>query len=380
MADTMYCHGCHHQWHRESDAIECPACRSASTEIITSDNDPRQFHNRQPQQAAPDASDSTTPAPQPAAAGPAAPSTPSTPEQGGADNAPNNGHGAHNTAQIPFLNMFPGQGGPGLFFVFPPPQVTFFTTIVNHAPHQQQHPQGEATQQGEATHQTDTTRQSEAATPQSETTQPPNPQVAHIAFRMFMRPDSTPAPPPPTGTNSPPAGTQGATEQQTQARQGNGQGPHDAAEAIQAFMTTFLGPMIFTPFTGGDAVYSQEQFDRIITQLREQSGLGGAPPASQTAIDKLEVRVVDEAMLGGGTEAKTRCTICIDEMAVGEKASVLPCSHFFHGECVATWLKQHNTCPICRRAVEEEVKSEKAAFAHEHEHEHAAHQDTTGCL
>lgn len=111
----------------------------------------------------------------------------------------------------------------------------------------------------------------------------------------------------------------------------------------------------------GDAVFSQEALDRIISQMREQqSGPVGAPPASQAAIDKLEVRELNERMLGG--ESKAKCVICVDEMAVGEKASVLPCDHLFHGECVTPWLKQHNTCPVCRRPIEEEpVKPAKVA-------------------
>ncbi|KAH8754799.1 hypothetical protein F5883DRAFT_572427 [Diaporthe sp. PMI_573] len=36
----------------------------------------------------------------------------------------------------------------------------------------------------------------------------------------------------------------------------------------------------------------------------------------------------------------------------GEEVTVLPCKHWFHGECVVSWLKMHNTCPICRASIE----------------------------
>ena len=54
-----------------------------------------------------------------------------------------------------------------------------------------------------------------------------------------------------------------------------------------------------------------------------------------------------------GAEGKAECTICMDELSKGDEVTVLPCSHWFHGECVTLWLKQHNTCPICRAAIEQ---------------------------
>ncbi|KAK4103500.1 hypothetical protein N658DRAFT_514346 [Parathielavia hyrcaniae] len=101
----------------------------------------------------------------------------------------------------------------------------------------------------------------------------------------------------------------------------------------------------------GDAVFSQEALDRIITQLMEVSPqTNAAPPASQTAIEKLEKKRVDAEMLG--TEAKAECTICIDEIHKGDEVTVLPCQHWYHGDCVVLWLKEHNTCPICRMPIE----------------------------
>ncbi|KAK4192000.1 E3 ubiquitin-protein ligase RING1-like protein [Podospora australis] len=100
----------------------------------------------------------------------------------------------------------------------------------------------------------------------------------------------------------------------------------------------------------GDAVYSQEELDRIITELMEHSPSNGPPPASQSAIENLEKKIVNDEMLG--TDGRAECTICMDELNKGDEVTVLPCTHWYHGECVTLWLKEHNTCPICRKPVE----------------------------
>jgi hypothetical protein len=101
----------------------------------------------------------------------------------------------------------------------------------------------------------------------------------------------------------------------------------------------------------GDAVFSQEALDRIVTQLMEASPqTNAAPPASQSAIDNLERKRVDKEILG--PEGKAECTICIDELKEGDEVLVLPCKHWYHGECVILWLKEHNTCPVCRTPIE----------------------------
>lgn len=100
----------------------------------------------------------------------------------------------------------------------------------------------------------------------------------------------------------------------------------------------------------GDAVYSQEALDRIITQLMEANpSSNAAPPASEAAIEKLQKKKLDREMMGDG---KAECTICIDDIQLGDEVTVLPCKHWFHGECVILWLKEHNTCPICRAPIE----------------------------
>lgn len=111
---------------------------------------------------------------------------------------------------------------------------------------------------------------------------------------------------------------------------------------------------LLTPGNGqyGDAVYTQEALDRIVSSMMEHNPQSNAaPPASEDAINKLEKKTVDESMLG--PEGKAECTICIEELNKGDIVVYLPCKHWFHEECANMWLREHNTCPICRSPIEE---------------------------
>ncbi|KAK3118231.1 hypothetical protein QOZ80_9BG0696010 [Eleusine coracana subsp. coracana] len=51
---------------------------------------------------------------------------------------------------------------------------------------------------------------------------------------------------------------------------------------------------------------------------------------------------------GAGDE----CVICQAAYEVDERCLVLPkCNHMFHKPCIATWLRKHVTCPLCRAIV-----------------------------
>ena len=112
----------------------------------------------------------------------------------------------------------------------------------------------------------------------------------------------------------------------------------------------------------GDFVYSQEGLDRIITQLMEQTATSNAPgPATQQDIDSLPRRTVDEEMLGA--EHKAECSICMDEVNIGEEVTMLPCKHWFHHPCVSAWLQEHDTCPHCRKGITKDQGGDNTAQA-----------------
>lgn len=101
----------------------------------------------------------------------------------------------------------------------------------------------------------------------------------------------------------------------------------------------------------GDAVYSQEELDRVISQLIDHNNTGTAPPpASQSAIRSLPTKKVDKEMLG--SDGKAECSICMDAVELNTEVTVLPCTHWFHYSCIEAWLSQHNTCPHCRRSID----------------------------
>ena len=45
---------------------------------------------------------------------------------------------------------------------------------------------------------------------------------------------------------------------------------------------------------------------------------------------------------------KRNCIICLEDFKSGEKATLLPCVHLFHKNCINRWLTTKDFCPICK--------------------------------
>lgn len=52
-------------------------------------------------------------------------------------------------------------------------------------------------------------------------------------------------------------------------------------------------------------------------------------------------------------QMKLTCSVCINDIFVGEKAVKLICKHIFHKNCIYKWVRVQKSCPICRKNIEE---------------------------
>ncbi|CAK7263675.1 hypothetical protein SEPCBS119000_000603 [Sporothrix epigloea] len=145
-----------------------------------------------------------------------------------------------------------------------------------------------------------------------------------------------------------PPNTEGRNPRATGGNRAGSRDSSSAAQSLQQLYSAFVNRRFFE---AGDFVHSDDALDRIVSMLMERNDANtGPPPASEAILEELERTTVDASMLG--PDGCAECSICISEIPMDDEVLRLPCKHWFHDECVLTWLRQHNTCPVCRLALE----------------------------
>jgi hypothetical protein len=53
----------------------------------------------------------------------------------------------------------------------------------------------------------------------------------------------------------------------------------------------------------------------------------------------------------GECSEEVTCCICLGELCAGDTCGEMPCKHQFHKECIDSWTKRRNQCPLCLQKV-----------------------------
>ena len=92
----------------------------------------------------------------------------------------------------------------------------------------------------------------------------------------------------------------------------------------------------------------------VMEQTNEAANAARVKEEARAEFSKLPVAAYDLAAHG----EHPHCPVCYADFEEGTPLKVLPCGHFFHPDCVGTWLvEKHLNCPVCRQDI---VKQEDA--------------------
>lgn len=68
-------------------------------------------------------------------------------------------------------------------------------------------------------------------------------------------------------------------------------------------------------------------------------------PASKESIEKCIHSIMPD-------DSEEVCAICREQFNKSNETIMLHCKHMYHKNCILEWLKEQNTCPICRESLD----------------------------
>ena len=104
-------------------------------------------------------------------------------------------------------------------------------------------------------------------------------------------------------------------------------------------MRRIMIPMSFMGNNMGGQNDLNELIERMLHYSREN-------PTDATIVSELPETQIDD--IKKLDKDKQNCVICMEDFKNGDKSTNLPCLHMFHTNCIQSWLKTQNTCPICK--------------------------------
>ena len=73
------------------------------------------------------------------------------------------------------------------------------------------------------------------------------------------------------------------------------------------------------------------------------------PMKSTLSIQDVEIKDGDFVDIIVSSDNDGKCAICLNDIKMSEKRGALPCCHTFHMNCIQTWSKVDNSCPLCKK-------------------------------
>jgi hypothetical protein len=108
----------------------------------------------------------------------------------------------------------------------------------------------------------------------------------------------------------------------------------------------------FNPFSQVFAMNpSHSGLENIFLQLNQIIQQPRLNPVNENIISSLpEIEISDLSKI---PNEKKECVICLTKYELNDKVILLPCTHMFHTECIKSWFKNQDTCPICKIKINE---------------------------
>ena len=101
--------------------------------------------------------------------------------------------------------------------------------------------------------------------------------------------------------------------------------------------------------TGGAHYY--ENMQTIVNDNQQFAKKHKVNGIKDSILSKLKQFKMNKKYMKKGKDGKLElpsCCICLSEIEKGKETMLLPCGHMFHYKCCLNWLKNNNTCPMCR--------------------------------
>ncbi|XP_030939577.1 BRCA1-associated protein homolog 2-like [Quercus lobata] len=111
---------------------------------------------------------------------------------------------------------------------------------------------------------------------------------------------------------------------------------------IHVYLMEILVPNSYMEILALPIVDPVRDYDTIILDSMETYEPKSIP-ATKSSIEALE-----KIMFQPSSNSIQECSICLEEFQTGFAVTRMPCSHVYHGKCIAKWLQTSHFCPLCR--------------------------------